>query len=528
MAGALSGLEDIVNKDSKALSSIFSTKQTYLPEALESGRQAKAYFPDFENQNTVGNSQSKRYPISFTDSSGKEVKGFFTEEHEFAQEKNPPGMMIQLMPTEGSSIPDRNVGMSRIADLLGVSSVIASSEKMEITTKEGKKNGVFMEAAEGTDLDNITRSEASKLDHISFSDKALREINDLQIMDSLCMNNDRHAGNMICDFRQGDDGKMVLNGVRGIDNDSSFPTMAVVGMDDNKADRGFVGINRIKFCSQDMADKLASLNKDTFQLAFQDLNLSNDEKEFAWSRIETLQNKINNREITVVRDGEWERIPKEQLFEKGTSFKNIENKTQQLYEESFKEVPDSATFKKEDAPKLSYSKADDKGAVFDVKQQRDQFSAEFSNTEGLFKGESKYYKSMKKALKEAKKAYGDALDGKDQGNYEEKLKALQEKVNDYVEYKKSNLEGNTAEQRFTLASRLQTTLKQNEEQKSFSQNPIAETKTRSEKKQGNAERISFSSLIEEEKSPSPSRCQSQRTVKSNSKQLNQLEPSRKL
>lgn len=503
MAGSLSGLEDIVQKDSKALSSVFGTGKTYLPDALESGRKIDAYFPDWENQATVGYAQSTRRPISFTDPSGKEVTGFFTEESKIDPETTPP-MLMMLNPTIGSSIPDRNVGMSRVAELLGVSSVLALSKKMEVTTNEGKKSGVFMETAAGTDLDNITRSEASKLDNISFSDKALREINDLQMLDSLCTNNDRHAGNLICDFKPGKDGKMVLDGVRGIDNDSSFAAPGVIAMSDDQTHRGLVGLNQLQFCSQGMADKLMSLNKDTFQLAFQDLNLSKEEKEFAWNRIEKVQDKINKKEITVVKDGEWGKIPKEQLFTHESSFKNIQDKAQLLYEESSKEVPKYADFKKTDSPEISYTKADNKGNIHDVKQQLDQFAAEFSNTEGFFKGESKRYKEMKKALKEAKKAYKDTLDGKGDGTYQDKLKALEEKVNAYVDYKKDNLNGNTAEQRFSLASKLQTALKQNHPEKSVSRNPIAEPKKNAEKKHGNAERISFKDLVDEKRESAPS------------------------
>lgn len=486
MEGVLSGLEDIVDKDHQTLSLLHGTQKTFLPNALEEGRTQTVYLEEYETQKVVGNVLSKRHPITFTNASGKTVNGFFTEDvvvNDAVRNENP--MLNMLFVSDGSSVADRNVGMSRMAELLGVGHILAPSIKMEVATPDGKKKGVFMEAISGTDLDHITKEEASKLEQVSYSEKAMKEIADLQIVDCICLNNDRHAGNLIYDFKTDEKGNTVLDGICGIDNDSSFGTQSFY---DDGIDRGLVGLNRLKFCSESMADKMMALDKDVFQLAFRDLNLSEEEKNMAWSRVQTIQNKIQNHEITVVKDNEWSKIPKEQLFEARTTFANIKAKTNLRYEEFSK-----GTLEEADKKEILFGQATSVGTGYDVKQKLDELSDAFANTEGFFTGKSKYYKEMQKALNEAKKSCEDMLKGKNPEGYQEKLKNLEEKVNDYLEYKKDHINGSTAEQRYALASKLKTALKQSQTEKNLFEHPISEPQ---KSKQG--QKMEFHDLLKME------------------------------
>ena len=122
---------------------------------------------------------------------------------------------------ENARLDSRNVGMSLVADLLGMSDIICRSRSMKLKAKDGTiVEGTFMENAKGVAgsypgnigfrPNNNTLSGGSGM--------GLKSLADLQVLDYICGNVDRHSGNM---FYQFEDRKLV--GVQGIDNDSSFP-----------------------------------------------------------------------------------------------------------------------------------------------------------------------------------------------------------------------------------------------------------------------------------------------------------------
>ena len=115
----------------------------------------------------------------------------------------------------------KNTGMSRVADLLGLSHVICHSQPMKLKGPDGKiVDGTFMAFADGVDpsqpdsrgffLDRDTMKNAKA--------SAFEAISDLQVLDYLCGNTDRHGFNVF--YQVDEDGNLI--GVQGIDNDNSF------------------------------------------------------------------------------------------------------------------------------------------------------------------------------------------------------------------------------------------------------------------------------------------------------------------
>ena len=59
---------------------------------------------------------------------------------------------LDALGQQGGNIPDRNVAMSRMADMLGMKGLIAKSRKVRIKHKDGTvRSGVFQEAEEFSD-----------------------------------------------------------------------------------------------------------------------------------------------------------------------------------------------------------------------------------------------------------------------------------------------------------------------------------------------------------------------------------------
>ena len=125
--------------------------------------------------------------------------------------------------TDKARVDTKNAGMSIVADLLGVPNVICRAQPVKIKDAKGNiVEGTFMEMARGTDPNSPgregIRAGKSSLKHTD--GRGLESIADLQVLDYICGNVDRHGGNLFYQFD--DDGKLI--GVQGIDNDSSFGT----------------------------------------------------------------------------------------------------------------------------------------------------------------------------------------------------------------------------------------------------------------------------------------------------------------
>ncbi|MCR4708155.1 MAG: hypothetical protein K5746_09465 [Clostridiales bacterium] len=124
----------------------------------------------------------------------------------------------------GGRIDTRNAAMSSVAGLLGVSHVIARSTPMQIIDAKGNKvNGTFMMEAKGMDPDDLPpEAEKVSLDCANKTDgKAFKDAADLQVLDYICGNVDRHPANFFLKF----DKKGKLSGIQGIDNGCSFGTL---------------------------------------------------------------------------------------------------------------------------------------------------------------------------------------------------------------------------------------------------------------------------------------------------------------
>ncbi len=123
--------------------------------------------------------------------------------------------------TDQTRIDRKNAGMSTVAELLGIRDVVCYARPMKLKGPDGKLvDGTFMEMAQGEDP-----MAPGRLGHLlNFKDlkhsdgRALESIADLQVLDYICGNIDRHGYNLF--YRANSINGFF--GVHGIDNDSSF------------------------------------------------------------------------------------------------------------------------------------------------------------------------------------------------------------------------------------------------------------------------------------------------------------------
>ena len=100
--------------------------------------------------------------------------------------------------SDNSRVDQRNSAMSDVATLLGMSGIVAHSIPMKIIHDGQVIEGTFMEKAIGEDIAHLSKDSLMlQADEDSFNHPAgLKRLADMQILDYICGNIDRHDGNI--------------------------------------------------------------------------------------------------------------------------------------------------------------------------------------------------------------------------------------------------------------------------------------------------------------------------------------------
>ena len=196
---------------------------------------------------------------------------------------------------QGSSLTQKNVAMSSVANLLGAGDVISKSEKAVLDINGKKIEGVVMEEANGYDIDNMPVEKQEHWNNLSrskvFSPKALQQISRLQIMDYICGNTDRHLANMIYDVKKlpGNDYSYQIDGIKGIDNDNSFGVLDMKEQDNVSNLCNAKYLNVIDFKT---SKKILNTSEEELKASLGPYQLSKDEIDSAVQRFNEVKKMI--------------------------------------------------------------------------------------------------------------------------------------------------------------------------------------------------------------------------------------------
>ena len=221
---------------------------------------------------------------------------------------------------DGARLDNRNAAMSSVAELLNVPNLLAKSVPMKIIDKSGNEiEGTFMKQAVGVDVGNLAW-EHRNLGTSSMKNhdgRAMKQLADLQILDYICGNMDRHAANMLYQFD--DNGKLI--GVQGIDNDTAFGT-AVPKYGD------FVGHmtlpENMLAVSESMARRLHEITPEILKFSLRGYGLTEPELNAAVERMNVIKKAIEKGAkqqgkeapdkkdegvaLRVLKDEQWKKI----------------------------------------------------------------------------------------------------------------------------------------------------------------------------------------------------------------------------
>ncbi|MBR6119523.1 MAG: hypothetical protein IKQ04_04305 [Oscillospiraceae bacterium] len=224
---------------------------------------------------------------------------------------------------DGSRMDNRNAAMSTVADLLGIRQTVPRARPMKLIRPDGTEvEGTFMAEAKGLDPLNLSK-EADGIDYKAlFGDdwdqkadigEAMHQLADLQVLDYICGNVDRHDKNLFYQFNR--DKKIC--GVQAIDNDSGFGLLTLKGGEGRKE---LVGTDRMMAISRPMHRRLSQLSAASLRFALQGYGLSEGELDAACQRLEHLKSRLVKLEtflngekfekgkILIVPDEKWQLV----------------------------------------------------------------------------------------------------------------------------------------------------------------------------------------------------------------------------
>ena len=196
-------------------------------------------------------------------------------------------MILGLKP--GDNIDGRNSAMSSVANLLGVSDLIAKSKQIAVKMPDGEfQTGTFMEFVESKDIahvDSIDETRVLGLD--AYEDKDVKlQLANLQVLDYVCGNVDRHLGNILYKF---DPETHKLTSIKGIDNDASFTRNL---MTNSRSLSQLPSIHRMRVIDEKMAEKLLTIDEGMLSATLHGYGLSQAEVDAAYDRLHNLQERI--------------------------------------------------------------------------------------------------------------------------------------------------------------------------------------------------------------------------------------------
>ena len=212
---------------------------------------------------------------------------------------------------EGKRIELRNVTMSDVGEILGTPNLLANSRTVQVMADGEILDGVVMDLAKGEDPGTfnseknnpatwITKEQA---DRCYNQPGALKQLADLQILDYICLNTDRHARNLFYQYEGlgTDDPKFV--GIQGIDNDASCGSQ--VPRPDQPTNK-LPALNDMKVISATMWEAIQ--DGKTLQRIEEKMRLRNHseaEINAAKQRIQQIKDAVSNKKLRVVADQEW-------------------------------------------------------------------------------------------------------------------------------------------------------------------------------------------------------------------------------
>ena len=195
---------------------------------------------------------------------------------------------------------NKNVAMYDVAKLIGCEKLIAKAVPMVVVNGDKVIKGTFMEHANGSDINNLTADDPLRNFDAAVSpyNKDLyRDLADLQVLDYICGNIDRHKRNMIYKTEPEGVGKVKVTGVIAIDNDACFPEGEIENWEFEATVRRPARIYKPKnfrYVNEKTAQYILGLTRGKLDIVLRGNNISQKAIDLAWERTKEVQKVLGN------------------------------------------------------------------------------------------------------------------------------------------------------------------------------------------------------------------------------------------
>ena len=373
-----------------------------------------------------------------------------------------------------SRVDQRNSAMTDVARLLGMSGIIAKATPMKIIHNGQVKEGTFMEKAEGEDINRLTKnSKMLKADKDSFNHpEGLKALANLQVLDYICGNIDRHSGNILYQFGE-ENGKVVLTGICGIDNDTSFGTRTF----EKSGVQDITPLSSIKNITKSCYESLLSFPVDTLKVVLAD-KLSKEELDAVCKRASLLKQRAveiatgKEKKLKVVDDIEWGK--KDYTYDKLTDKDAGITKTIKTVVRFIEKQASKRRTVPEESEELTYAEGKDVTDKTEVKFQEiysklEGFVTRAGNLKRKLHVNSEEYNNMLRSLKTALESGRELkekmkTEGIDQVEFDEFARTVVELGNSsqtYMSAKKLSQHTELGKDRFALATDMRDLAQEN-------------------------------------------------------------------
>ena len=223
--------------------------------------------------------------------------------------------LYQLELVDGDRLDNRNVAMTAISDAFGMGDLLARSESMKFVGENGEvTEGTFMEYGKGVDLYQkphlFKHMAINPYGDLENRNRLFKQISDIQVLDYICLNKDRHPGNL---FYQIDKDTGRLRGFQGIDNDSSC----------GPARWPKYELSRLGVVTKSTADKIKAMAETPERLRFvlRGRGLKPAEVDAAVERLRDLNDGIEKQTVKVIDDNQIGRYDIKDFYPKSNNKK---------------------------------------------------------------------------------------------------------------------------------------------------------------------------------------------------------------
>lgn len=225
----------------------------------------------------------------------------------------------------GEDLSKRNVLTSRMAAIMKMPQlVVLSNQAMLHRGEQKEQTGIVMAKATGREAAALS-IEAIKERQMPmvYTPEMIRQIANLQLFDMICGQVDRNFGNRFYTYEERN-GKYIVTGVQGIDNDMSFGSLRYEDIKNGSQElKRFEkeGVCTLPGLDKAMVETLSALRKETLTYCFSDL-LEEAQIDALWDRIEGIKNIIA---VTLQKNPDflieqWNRQTVERFSGKGAEY----------------------------------------------------------------------------------------------------------------------------------------------------------------------------------------------------------------